>query len=282
MLDSNKKYPYPLLRETAEDYMSSVFSDDLEILREDKGFRIVPRFSVNNEQISALICSGVLSYAIQIQCRSTYYRTVEYVQDNKDFLIPSGLVHELVELCPCIIAMQDIDTYTVDDMLSLFKQIPVSIYKNDVVGIGSVIRFHAYYKADEVKKASSVITVNGDSNLDRIKIELNKPNIQVYLPQSQYDAYLRIGTNTADQVTLLTGIISVPVIARALYEIDIDDDSEYSELAWYKSLKAVNFKLAEGDPAKISNMLENLLQTAQQMLGDNLSESLAILDDREW
>ena len=50
--------------------------------------------------------------------------------------------------------MQDIDTYAVDDVLLLFKQIPVSIYKNDVVGIGSVIRFHAYYKADEVKKAS--------------------------------------------------------------------------------------------------------------------------------
>ena len=85
MLDSSKKYPYPLLRETAEDYMSSVFSDDLEVLREDKGFRIVPRFSVNNEQINALISSGVLSYAVQIQCRSTYYRAVEYVQDNKEF-----------------------------------------------------------------------------------------------------------------------------------------------------------------------------------------------------
>ena len=195
MLNSNIKYPYPLLRETPEDYVSSTFNGNLEVLREDQGFRIVPRFSVNNEQINELINSGMFSYAVQIQCRSTYYRTVEYIKDNTPFFIYGGTVHELVELCPCIIAMKDLEGYLCDDFVPAFKLSPVNIYKNDVVGIGNIIRFRAYYKADEVKKASSVVTVQADATIERIQVDLNKPNIIVTLPQNQYDAYMNIGTS---------------------------------------------------------------------------------------
>ena len=282
MLNSNMNYPYPLLRNTAEDYSSTIFTSTLDVLREDQGFRIVPHFSVNNEQICELIQRGLLTYAVQIQCRSTYYRAVEYIRDNNDFFIYGGLVHELVELCPCIIATQDIDGYTNDDFVPAFKISSIRLYKNDVVGIGEVIRFRAYYRADEVKKASSVVTIQSDSDIDRIQVDLNKPNIIVKLPQVQYDTYMRIGTSTSDQVTLLTGIISVPVIALALNEIDSDDDSDYAELPWYKSLRALLDKLGEGDPAKVNSLLEDTLNTAQMMLGDNLVDCLKILDDREW
>jgi len=282
MLNSNIKYPYPLLREEPEDFITSTFCGELEVLREDQGFRVVPRFSVNNDQIMELIQSGVFCYAVQVQCRSTYYRTVEYIKENAPFFIYGGTVHELVELCPCIIATQDYEGYFIDDFVPAFKYSPVNIYENDVVGIGNTIRFRAYYKADEVKKASSVVTVQADSSIERIQVDLNKPNIIVTLPQTQYDTYMKIGTSTADQVTMLTSIISVPVIALALREIDIDDESDYAELSWYKSLRALLDKIADGDPSKVNCLLEDTFQTAQLMLGDNLSASLNILNNREW
>ena len=282
MLNSNIKYPYPLLRETTEDFVSSTFSGRIEILREDQGFRVVPNFTVNNEQINELIQKGVFSFAIQIQCRSTYYRAVEYIVNNNSFFIYGGQVHELVELCPCIIAVQDLENYAIDDFVPAFKNTPISIFKNDVVGIGNIIRFRAYYKADEVKKASSIVTVQVDDKVDRIQLDFNKPNIIVNLPQSQYDAYMKIGTSTSEQVSLLTGLVSVPVIALALSEIDESDESEYAELPWYKSLRAMLDKLADGDPSKVNSLLENELSTAQLMLGDNLITSFSILDNREW
>lgn len=282
MLNSNIKYPYPLLRETTEDFVSSTFSGRIEILREDQGFRVVPNFTVNNEQINELIQKGVFSFAIQIQCRSTYYRAVEYIVNNNSFFIYGGQVHELVELCPCIIAAQDLENYAIDDFVPAFKNTPISIFKNDVVGIGNIIRFRAYYKADEVKKASSIVTVQVDDKVDRIQLDFNKPNIIVNLPQSQYDAYMKIGTSTSEQVSLLTGLVSVPVIALALSEIDENDESEYAELPWYKSLRAMLDKLADGDPSKVNSLLENELSTAQLMLGDNLITSFSILDNREW
>lgn len=283
MLNSNINYPYPLLRETAEDFQTAVFSGHMEVLRENKGFRIVPHFSVNNKQIQSYIKSAVLSYAIQIQCRSTFFRTVEYIKDNESLFIPGGQVHELVEICPCIIVMQDIEDYMVDDFVPAFKASSVKLFKGDVVGIGNTIRFRAYYKADEVKKANSVVTVRSDETAERISVDLNHTNIEVTLPKQQYEAYLHAGTSTIDQVTLLTGIVSVPVIAYALSQMTIDDeDSDFSERLWYRSLRALLDKIADGDPSRVETLLEDPFGTAQMMLGDNLSASLAILNNREW
>lgn len=282
MLSSNASYPYPLLRVVAEDYAHAVFHDDLEVLRENQGFRIVPRFSVENEQIEELIRNDVFSYAIQIQCKSTYFRTVEYVKDNTAIFLPSGQVHETVELCPCIIVMQDLTNYVCDDFVPAFKASPVTVYKNDIVGIGNITRFRAYYKADEVKKASSVITVKKNDAIESLKVDLTQSNIVVELPPDQFEFYLDVGRSTTDQVTLLTGIISVPAITMALGVMDIDDDNDYSDYAWYKSLRTVLDKMADGDFSKVELFLEDPFGTAQKMLGGNVSVSLGILKERDW
>ena len=84
-------------------------------------------------------------------------------------------------------------------------------------------------------------------------------------------------------MTLLTAIVSVPVIALALGKIDSDnDENDYAELPWYKSLRAQLDKLADGNPEKVEQLLEDKLQTAQRLLGNNLATSLNILDTRDW
>ena len=282
MLNSDLRFPYPLLREEAVDFSTAVFSDDLDILRESNGFRIVPRFSVNNSQIQELLNAGIFSYGIQIQCSSTYYRAVEYIKNNRDVFIPGGTVHDQVEICPCIVAMEDLIPYSIDDSVTAFHHIPVGVYCSDVVGIGTVRRFRAYYKADQVKKASSVITVQVNKDVDRINIDLGKPNIFVYLPQDQFNSYMDLGTATSDQIKMLMGLIYVPAITQALSAMDVDGDSEFANQPWYKSLMASLDKLAEGDPEKITELIENPFETAQRMIGDNISTTLQILKNRDW
>lgn len=282
MLNSDLKFPYPLLRTEAVDYKTSVFTDDLDVLRESNGFRIVPRFSVNNMQIQTLIKERVFSYGIQIQCSSTYYRTIEYIEDNADLFIPGGLVHDQVDICPCIIAIKDLDNFKVDDFVPAFHHVPVKVYTSDVVGIGTVRRFRAYYKADEVKKASSVITVMVKNDIDRITVDLAQPNIYVYLPKTQFDQYMELGTSTTDQVTMLMGLVYVPAITQAISEMSVDGDSDFVDYPWYKSLMASLDKLAGGDSDELASLIEEPFETAQRLLGDNVSTTLQILKNRDW
>lgn len=282
MLNSDLRFPYPLLRNEAVDFQTAVFSDDLDILRERDGFRIVPRFSVNNSQIQKLLDADIFSYGIQIQCSSTYYRVVEYIKNNSEVFIPGGTIHDQVEVCPCIVAMEDLVPYLIEDSVAAFHQFSVGVYSSDVVGIGKVRRFRAYYKADQVKKASSVITVQVNKEIDRINIDLGQPNIYVYLPQDQFKSYMDLGVATSDQVKMLMGLIYVPAITQALSVMDVDGDSEFANLPWYKSLMASLDKLAGGDPEKISELIENPFETAQRLIGDNVSTTLQILKNRDW
>lgn len=282
MLNSNVSYPYPLLRETPEDFNESFFNSNMEVLRENQGFRIIPHFSVNNKQICHLLEKGMLSYALQIQCRSTYYRSIEYIKLGEDLFLQSGLLHDLVELVPCIIAMQEISEYHIDDFVPAYKNDSFKLNKNDVVGIGGKVTFRAYYKADAVKKANSILTVNSDENAERIHVELNHPNINVFLPKDQYDSYMKAGTSTKDQIILLNAVISVPAIAWAISWIDLDDNNDYSDYAWYMTLRAQLEKYSNEDPGALQRYLDDPVSTAQMLIGDNTALSLKILDNREW
>ena len=205
-----------------------------------------------------------------------------YIENNKDFLIPGGRVHDLVEICPCIVAVKDLDNYKNDDFVPAFQQISLKVYSGDVIGIGTVRRFRAYYKADEVKKASSVITFQQRDDINRVTVELNNANIMVYLPPNQFKMYTEIGTSTKDQLTMLMGVLYVPVLTQAISEMDVDGESEFAEQAWYKSLMAVLDKLGEGDPDKLEKLIEKPFETAQRILGDNVSLALQILENRDW
>lgn len=272
-----------MLRPEPIDFKTAFFTDDLDILRETNGFRIVPRFSVNNDQIQALINNQIFSYGIQIQCRSTYYRTIEYIVDNKDIFIPGGKVHNLVEICPCIVALKDLAPYDIEDFVPPFKLESVKVYSGDAIGIGTNRTFRAYYKADEAKKASSLITVREDKGIERIRVDLDQPNIYVYLPQDQHNLYKELGgTATADQLTILMGLIYVPAITQAITEMTVEGDSEYEGHPWYTSLMASLDKLAEGDPDKIESLIDNPFETAQRLLGDNTKSTLQILMNRDW
>ena len=169
-----------------------------------------------------------------------------------------------------------------DDFVPAFHLIPVKVFSSDVVGIGTVRRFRAYYKADEVKQASSVITVKVKNDIDRITVDLEQPNIFVYLPQTQFDQYMELGTSTSDQVTMLMGLVYVPAITQAITEMDVEGNSVFADYPWYKSLMASLDKLAEGDSEKLAGFIENPFETAQRLLGDNISTTLQILKNRDW
>ncbi len=280
MLNNKINYPYPLLQEETEQFKTTSFSSSIEVLREPSGFRIIPRFSVNNDGIKKIIADGLFSYAIQIQCTSTWLRTIHYVKENEPFFIEASDVHERVDLSPCIIAMEDLYPYYNDDFVDGFKGVTVGVKKNDIVGIGQSIWFTAYYKADEVRKPNSVITVKDRDDITRMEVDLSQiDNIYVYLPSKEYGLYMAAGTNTANQILLLNAVLSIPALTYAISNMTLDDDNDFSENSWYKSLRAYIEKMAGGDQAKVQELLNNPISTAQEMLGDNYSSALQVIYD---
>ena len=137
MLNSVMSYPYPILRSMPVDYKESFFSAEINKETVKDGFYLNISYSVHNDQIKELLDKHVLAYAVQLQCISTWYRELKVSDaDNQKIFIPSGMVHERVDLCPCIIALEKIDNFTNADFTEDFDGIVYEINKGEVVAIG--------------------------------------------------------------------------------------------------------------------------------------------------
>ena len=113
MLNSMMNYPYPILRNQAIDYKTGIFKVDIKKTNRSKGFDLSIDYDVTNRRIKEMLDQRILAYALQIQCVSTWYRKLEISENaGQNVFIPTSMVHERVDLCPCIIALKDIsDVY---------------------------------------------------------------------------------------------------------------------------------------------------------------------------
>ena len=282
MLNNSVCYPYPVLREDPLDFTTSVFHSDLDVLREVEGFRIVPNFSVNDIEVENMINSGQLSYALQIECRSTWYRDMRLIKNNENIILPAHQLHQRVDIQPCIIAVENINNYCCTGFADWFKGISYNLKKNDVVGIGDRVKFNAIYKSDLLKKPSSIVQVKVDDSINSMKVKLDDKNfIYVYLPTEQWNIYKYAGGWTEKQKHLTLGLICTPAIVYALTvmeQAEDEDENEYEGYAWYRSLLSSVTALANGDPNKVKILLEDPVNTAQLLLDNNSRDSLDYIE----
>ena len=112
MLNSNLPLPYPVLRTEPIDFNTSIFTTTISVTEAQNGYNIVADFDVKNASFLALLSEEFLSFALQIECDSTWYRKIHFSPSNHfEMFIPAAEVHNRVDMCPCIIAKKKIDKY---------------------------------------------------------------------------------------------------------------------------------------------------------------------------
>ena len=282
MLNSNMNYPYPILRANSMDYKSSVFNADIKKETTRNGFNLKITYGVNNSEIKELLNKHVLVYAVQLQCISTWYRDL-LVSDSEvqEIFIPSGLVHERVDLCPCIIAVKKIENFSNNDFSEDFDGIPYEINKGEVVAIGERYKFDAIYKNDNIKKGDPIVHFVNDEKSPVMFCEWEYDAIRIHLPKEQYKKYNEIGKYEPWKIPMLNAIYVVPAIVQGIYEIYQDainhGQGTLERYSWYKTLKVMIMKAAKDDDAEFKRMLNDPIKTAQRLMNDNSSHALELV-----
>lgn len=283
MLNSSINYPYPLLRSKPIDYLTSVFDAEMIVTPMADGYEISAHYNLDASFIEQLIQTGDVSFGIEIQCTSTWYRDLKMTNhlENK-FFIPSIQVHQRVDLCPCIVARKAIPHFNCDDFAAEFSGIDFTINCGEVLGIGTSKKFDALYKEDIIKKSESIIHFNSSTTKTIESVEYDYEVIQIQLPKKQYDLYDSIGKYEPWKIPMLNAIYATPVITEAITIICHDEESgtegPMSNYAWYKTLKVMIGKLADNDLTKYKKLLNNAIGTAQQLLNDNAANSISLLN----
>lgn len=280
MLNSAMNYPYPVVRTSPVDYKMTTFSAALKKHNRSNGFEIDIKYHLNNSEMEKMIEDKILAYAVQVQCVSTWYRTLKISSSNKDSIfLPSGCVHERVDFCPCIIALKDIPDFVNSDFSDDFSGISFSLNKGEVAGIGEKSKFDALYKKDVLKIGDSIVHIKPDDKAELMYCALDSDIIQVYLPAKQYKMYNTIGEYDKWKIPALNATIVVPVIVQAIKEIAESNmtASPYESYAWYKTLVLFMMRAAKDDSRKYKKMLNDPLKTTQLLLNDNSAQTLTLL-----
>ena len=277
-------YPYPILRANPVDYKSSVFNVDIKKDTQKNGYNLKVAYEVNNNQIKELIDKHILAYAIQLQCISTWYRDLIISDsDIQDIFIPSDMVHERVDLCPCIIATGKIENFTNDDFTEDYDGIPYEINKGEVVAIGERQKFDAIYKNDIIKKGDPIVHFVNDDEATVLYCEWEYDTIKIHLPKEQFRKYNEVGKNEPWKVPMLNAIYVVPVIVQGIYEIYQDEvagrSATFERYSWYKTLKVLIMKAAKDNASEYKRMLEDPIKTSQRLLNDNSLQALNLVYD---
>jgi hypothetical protein len=256
-----------------------VFQGNLTVELEQDGYTIHPEFSVENNGLQKMLASGEIIYAVEVQCVSTWYRKMFFIQNNKAVKLDSKDIHERVEVTPCIIAIKNIVDFTNDDFAEEYLGMNFNINPGDVIGIGVKKSFDALYQNDIIKNGTSIVSICGSNNQKEISCNFNGSVIEVMLPQNQYESYLECGYNR-DKYKLLNAVLTIPVLVEAIGIISNDENnpdhnSGYSGNTWYKTIVANLKRYAGNNDTKYYNLLDKPFSSAEILLANN---SASVLD----
>lgn len=195
MLNVNINYPYPVIREYIEDYKNTIFTGKLTVQLESEGYVIHPSFDIENNEIRELIEKNFLTYAVEVQCVSTWFRRLYRVDNNQEIHLNSMEIHERVEITPCIIANRDIPEFVNDDFEEEYQGMSFEINIGDIIGIGSRRTFDALYQNDIIKNGTSIVSIARSDVKKEITSDFTGNIIQITLPKDQYSDYMDCGYN---------------------------------------------------------------------------------------
>ncbi|MDQ0204123.1 hypothetical protein [Pectinatus haikarae] len=282
MLNSMMNYPYPVLRNKPADYKTCTFSAEIKKTDKTNGYSLDIVYKTDNNQIKELLDKRKITYALQIQCISTWYRKLEISETSKQTLfLSSDMIHERVDMCPCIIALEDIADFKNDDFSEDFNGISFKLNKGEVAAIGERQKFDAVYESDIIKKGDPIVHFINDTNSSVMYCEWEYNTIQIHLPQSQYKQYTKIGWYESWKVPMLNAVYVVPAIVQGISMIYQDEfnngDRNLESYLWYKTLKVLIQKTAKDDDREYKKMLNDPIRTAQLLLNDNSSQALELI-----
>ena len=281
MLNININYPYPIVREYIDDYMNTDFTGELKVLLEPDGYSVHPSFYLKNEELQSLLSEGVLTYALEVQCVSTWFRKLYLVKNNEIIRLDPQMIHERVELIPCIIATKSILEFTNKDFAEEYQGMKFELNEGDIVGIGQKRTFDALYQNDIIKNGSSIVSIGGSDSLKEIRCEFSGSIIEITLPAEQYENYRNCGYNKS-KYKMLNAVLVIPALVEAIDivamdEKDTDNPSGYEKRSWYKTIVANLKRYAENDENKYRQLLDKPFASAELLLGNNSAAALDFL-----
>lgn len=249
----NRLYPYPVLRPNTGDYLHSTFKCEINPSISEEECRLLIEMRCTNKDILQMIEENKAVYAIHIECKYTYYRDLKQSTKSKfSFTIDSRKVDRAIELCPVIMATEDIDHYTNSDLDDIYDGETIVIHGGDPIAIGNQSTIDICKEKDPLKKLSSpfcVLPYPGTEEHPEQKyatVDHSDPDqLIIYLPKEDHAILSRV--QTPKNMDAIHAALYFPSLIEILDYMKTEASFVDQDKRWYAALnkKAVDSGLGE-------------------------------------
>lgn len=170
--DTNRAFPYPVLRADVQDYMRGAFQATIDFRETDDqdGFIVDVQAQLNVSEIVELIDVGKAEYLYILSCRDTMTRhTLRVREPMFEQILPIGTLRGEVKIAKLVSVTKPIKGYTCPHINPEFGSGPFSF------DVGEVLAFDephiVYLEPENFRPLTSIFELSPNESLDKFQLQ---------------------------------------------------------------------------------------------------------------
>lgn len=231
-----KSYPNPVLGN--EDDIDGVFHVEFRYELGRATVILNPSFILKNKTIEDLIRKGKASFVVEVECRSTFYRSSfssRYTEQKISIL--AKMLRGRVQVGFFICADEEIKDYKPSDCHPDYAGAVFEIEKGDVLAVGGHAAFPADKAFDPLRPpVSSFMSIReGFHHEGPMDIDYSSDKITIELSKSDWHNYVDVRNDKLAESILHSSVV-FPVLLDAIYQLK---SGEHVDSNWFGRLEAI-------------------------------------------
>ena len=278
-----KLYPYPVLAAHTDDYRVGAFDTTIDVRKEGYNIRIDFLATLTNDGLRAIIQNGQAKFTYHLECAQTGFRQVVTTDKVAESVILSDkTICGKLQICPFIVALQDIDGYTNDGFHNDYVGMKFDIEAGCVLAVGSQVNVTIEKEIEDLANTPSVFSIvrNADPLITHMIVDIEGQKISVKLPMNDYYSYKQLSKAPVTQ-PVLNALTIIPALTYALEEIKSLTVQEREELAdshsWYRTVRKALLTKFDCDIESADFREQNMIILAQRLINEPLSDAFKVL-----
>ena len=272
-LDPNKAFPFPVLRSggntSDSDYPGHDFQANAHVFTQDSGLIVIEvDFVLRQHDILTLIQNGDARYGCLIVCtRTLYRRLLTSPRPHLVYRARVGDLDDIVELRPCVVAINDIQAFSSSDLNAEFGNTDFYIRAGSPLAQDVTLAFPA--DQEYMKPITSIFEIFVDREQSPGQFDVRfDDGIQIVVSPDDAKSLLAARLAAHHRASIMTSFY-LPVVVTVLANMlnTHDDDVEGTFELWRRVFQ---YKIDQlGDEFSLDNVITGrttLLAIAQALL----------------
>lgn len=277
-----KLYPYPVLSTYSDDYQNCTFEANIDVVKEGYNIRIDFLSTLTSNGLRDLIKSGKAKYVYHLECAQTGFRKAVITDKvSESYIVSSKLVSGKLQICPFVVAVEDISGYTTAEFHEDYRGVGFDIEAGCVMAVGTMITADISKDVDDLANTPSIFSIvrNADATCREMLVDMAGRKIVIKLPLKDYYNYKKLAISPLYQ-PILNSLTVIPALTYVLGELkmmSVEDRIENSDSLWYKTLSRT-LRTQFGCELESEDFnSQNTIELAQKLINDPISDAFRML-----